>query len=184
MPTWITDAHNNRVSIERWGSAEAAMKSLDTLVDCRDCSDCSSCSSCRDCSYCSYCSECHSSSDCHSCSDCSYCSSKVGSQELLPVPVIKGIHQRVYAAASQPCALNMCNWHDCDTIHCRAGWVVHLAGEAGYALESQASPLFAALQIYKASGCEISPCRFFDTNEESLADMKRLADEEAECTST
>ena len=95
------------------------------------------------------------------------------------MPVIENIHQKVYTAASQPCALNMGNWHDCETTHCRAGWVVHLAGEAGYALEKKTSPLFAAMQIYKASGYEISPRRFFESNEVALADMKRLAEQEA-----
>ena len=68
-------------------------------------------------------------------------------------------------------------WH-CGTSHCRAGWVVHLAGEAGYALEAQTTTLFAAQQIYKASGYDISPVRFYDSNEDALADMKRLAEAE------
>lgn len=66
-------------------------------------------------------------------------------------------------------------WHSCETTHCRAGWVVHLTGKAGYALEKKTSTLFAAMQIYKASGYSISPVRFYDDNEEALADMKRLA---------
>ena len=69
----------------------------------------------------------------------------------------------------------MGNWHSCETTHCRAGWVVHLAGEAGYDLERRTSPIFAAQQIYKASGYRISPVRFYDSNEDALADMKRLA---------
>ena len=69
----------------------------------------------------------------------------------------------------------MDGWHSCETTHCRAGWIVHLAGEAGYKLEAETSALFAAQQIYRASGFEISPCRFFDSNELALADMKRLA---------
>jgi hypothetical protein len=56
---------------------------------------------------------------------------------------------------------------------------VHLAGEAGYALEAATTTLFAAQQIYKASGYKISPVRFFDSNEAALADMTRLADLEA-----
>jgi predicted metal-dependent hydrolase len=90
--------------------------------------------------------------------------------------VIEGIHQKLYAAVSQPSALDMGRWHFCETTHCRAGWVVHLAGEAGYELERRTSALFAAQQIYKASGYEISPARFFDSNEDALADMKRLAE--------
>ena len=69
----------------------------------------------------------------------------------------------------------MGNWHVCDTTHCRAGWVVHLAGEAGYALEKQTSTLFAAMQIYKVSGHLINPGRFYDSNEDALADMAKLA---------
>lgn len=93
-------------------------------------------------------------------------------------PKIENIHQTIYAAVSQPQALNMASWHSCDTTHCRAGWIVHLAGEQGYALEKQVDTLFAAMLIYKASGYEISPNRFFDSNEDAMADMKRLADEE------
>jgi len=70
----------------------------------------------------------------------------------------------------------MGNWHSCETTHCRAGWVVHLAGDAGYALEKQTSPLFAAQQIYNASGYLISPVRFFDGEEKALENMKRLAE--------
>jgi len=72
-------------------------------------------------------------------------------------------------------ALDMGVWHTCDTTHCRAGWVTTLAGDAGKELESKTSCLFAAQQIYKASGYEISPVRFFDSNEDAMEDMKRLA---------
>jgi hypothetical protein len=73
----------------------------------------------------------------------------------------------------------MNSWHQCETTHCRAGWVVHLAGEKGYALERKTSPVFAAMMIYEASGYLISPPRFFEDNATALADMKRLAEEEA-----
>lgn len=93
----------------------------------------------------------------------------------LPVPVIQDIHRKVYDAASQPQALCMDTWHTCETTHCRAGWVVTLAGEAGKTLEHSTSSLFAAQQIYRASGYDISPVRFYDSNEKALEDMKRLA---------
>jgi hypothetical protein len=53
---------------------------------------------------------------------------------------------------------------------------VHLAGEPGYALERFHNTLLAAQLIYEASGYKINPCRFFDSNEDALADMKRLAE--------
>jgi hypothetical protein len=100
-----------------------------------------------------------------------------------PVPVIPNIHQAVYAAASNPESLNMGDWHTCENTHCRAGWVVHLAGEAGYALEKFFDPVVAAMKIYDASAPnlpKISPVHFFDSNEDALADMKRAAEAEAE----
>ena len=72
----------------------------------------------------------------------------------------------------------MSTWHTCGTTHCRGGWVVHLAGDAGYALEKFHNTLLAAQLIYKASGYQINPCRFYDNNEAALADMKRLAEQE------
>jgi len=31
--------------------------------------------------------------------------------------------------------VEMKTWHTCDTVHCIAGWAIHLSGPAGYALE-------------------------------------------------
>ena len=69
----------------------------------------------------------------------------------------------------------MRDWHTCQTTHCRAGWVVHLAGEAGYALERFHNTPLAAQLIYRESGYKINPCRFYDNNADALADMKKLA---------
>jgi len=74
----------------------------------------------------------------------------------------------------------MSDWHTCGTTHCRAGWVVHLAGEAGYALERfHDTALAAQLIVRQSSPLHISPTKFYETNEEALADMKRMADLEA-----
>jgi hypothetical protein len=73
----------------------------------------------------------------------------------------------------------MSTWHSCETTHCRAGWVVHEAGEAGYALEKFHNTELAAMLIYRASGYEINPSRFYDPADLALADMKRLAEEQS-----
>jgi len=70
-------------------------------------------------------------------------------------------------------------WHTCNTTHCRAGWTVHLAGEAGYALESRFNTELAAMLIYRESGSPINPGRFYDSNEAAMADMRRMAEAEA-----
>jgi len=73
----------------------------------------------------------------------------------------------------------MSDWHrngHCGTTHCRAGWVTHLAGEAGRALEEHFNTELAAMLIYRESGSPINPARFYDSNEDALADMRRRAE--------
>jgi len=74
----------------------------------------------------------------------------------------------------------MGSWHKCETTHCRAGWVVVLAGSAGKELESRTTTLFAAMQIYHKSSpeIEVSPVRFYETNEVAMEDIKRCAEAE------
>jgi len=97
---------------------------------------------------------------------------------MLEIPTIKNIHQAVFEAASATGrALDMGSWHTCETTHCRAGWVVHLAGEAGYALERATDTPFAALMIYKKSSeIPVKEPVFYIDNEKSIADMKRCAE--------
>jgi hypothetical protein len=46
----------------------------------------------------------------------------------------------------------MSRWHSsCGTAHCRAGWAVHLAGEAGYELERRLGTSVAGALITIAS---------------------------------
>ena len=94
----------------------------------------------------------------------------------MAIPSIPDIHRKIYDAASRPGSLDMGLFHWCETTHCRAGWAIHLAGEAGYQLEKETSSVFAAMQIYKASGYLISPVKFFVSNEEALEDMRKLAE--------
>jgi hypothetical protein len=101
--------------------------------------------------------------------------------DLRGAPKIKNIHQAVYAAASAPDALDMGQWHNaCGTAHCRAGWAVVLAGEAGKALEAKIGTPAAATLIYLASDPELDRFpSFYCGNAEALADMKARAEAEA-----
>jgi hypothetical protein len=100
--------------------------------------------------------------------------------EFGDAPVIPNIHAAVYAAASQPKALDMRAWHTCETTHCRAGWVVALAGDEGSALEAKIGTPAAAAAIYIASDPERFKTErlpdFYASNETALADMKRMAE--------
>lgn len=96
------------------------------------------------------------------------------------IPVIENIHQKVYSAASAPGALNMGDWHTCDTTHCRAAWVTTLAGEAGGTLEYYLGISAAAILIYIASDPDLDHIpSFYCSNELALADMKAMAEAEA-----
>ncbi len=99
----------------------------------------------------------------------------------MQVPRIENIHQKVRdAVTAEGNKLNMGDWHSCDTTHCRAGWVVHLAGPAGYALEKLTSTEFAAKMIYgESSPIKVSPPRFFEGQEKAMADIVRCAELEA-----
>ena len=75
----------------------------------------------------------------------------------------------------------MDNVHTCDNTHCRGGWAITLAGAEGRALEKFYNWELAAMLIYDASDptYKINPARFYDSNEDALADMKALAEKEA-----
>jgi uncharacterized protein YjbI with pentapeptide repeats len=97
--------------------------------------------------------------------------------DLRACPVkIENIHKAVYEAASKPGALDMKAWHTCGTTHCRAGWVVALAGEGGGALEYAFGTPAAATLIYMASDPTLAKVPdFYCNNEAAMADMARLA---------
>ena len=95
------------------------------------------------------------------------------------IPKIENIHQRVLEAASQDGALDMATWHRngyCGTTHCRAGWVVVLAGDGGRVLEGVYGTGAAAALIYQASDPQFERIpNWIASNTDALADMKRLA---------
>lgn len=94
---------------------------------------------------------------------------------------IPDIHQTVYRAATQTKgALNMDAWHTCDTTHCRAGWVTTLAGTAGGWLERQLCYSAAANLIYLHNGYQINEERYYQGRRYALANMRKLAQLEAE----
>jgi hypothetical protein len=69
-------------------------------------------------------------------------------------------------------------WH-CGTSHCRAGWVVTLAGKEGADLEAEIGTPAAAMAIYIASDPERWKTErlpdFYCGNATALADMARMA---------
>ena len=160
---YVEDAKGNINYISYFGSEEAAQEALDSLEDCLNCINCSDCSDCSDCSVCE-----------------DLTNVKSGLKPSNFVPVISDIDKKVYEACSQPQALDMGSWHTCETTHCRAGWVVTLAGKDGKQLEMYHGTALAAQLIYRESGSPINPCRFYDNNVQAMADMKSRAEKSAQ----
>ncbi len=115
--------------------------------------------------------------------------------DMSKIPSIPNIHQAILdAIQKEGCQLKMESWHSddkvdesgayCGTTHCRAGWVVALAGAEGRAFEKHTSTEFAAMQIYKASSeIRVSPVRFYESDTVAMADIERCAKLEKESKS-
>lgn len=102
---------------------------------------------------------------------------KPAAMEPITIPKIENIHTKVLEAVSQPDAFDMGIWHKCETTHCRAGWVVTLAGEEGKRLEKFHNTCLAAALIYRESSPhKVSAARFFEDNKTAMADIKRMAE--------
>lgn len=83
------------------------------------------------------------------------------------------------AITAEGCRLDMGQWHACETTHCRAGWVVTLAGQEGKALEAEVGTGRAAALIYRASdpGCRVP--HWFANDEKAMEDIRACAEREA-----
>jgi uncharacterized protein YjbI with pentapeptide repeats len=89
------------------------------------------------------------------------------------VPVIPHLDAVILGAIETGGTLDMATWHLCATTHCRAGWAITLAGEAGRKMEEKYGPERAGGMIYKASTGRIP--HFFATNERALEDIRKCA---------
>lgn len=93
------------------------------------------------------------------------------------VPVVDDLDAKILAQVeSEPDTFDMDVWHSsCGTAHCLAGWAVHLAGKAGYALEEATIAEDAGALIYAKSTGSVPD--FYADNEEALAELRaRVAD--------
>ncbi len=91
------------------------------------------------------------------------------------IPKIEKIDSAILAAIDAGGKLDMGNWHKCGTTHCRAGWAIHIAGDAGYALEKKLGSSAAGALIYAKSRPEMPVPDFHCSNETALADLRACA---------
>jgi hypothetical protein len=91
----------------------------------------------------------------------------------LTVPVVEDLDRKMYEATKGGENFDMNSWH-CGTTHCRAGWAITLAGEAGAKLEAALGSANAGRYIYEASTGRPAP-DFYATTNNALADIARCA---------
>jgi hypothetical protein len=93
---------------------------------------------------------------------------------------IKNIDAAILAAIdARGNELRMSSWHTCGTTHCRAGWAIHLAGDAGYKLEKVVGSSAAGALIYAASRPDKPVPDFIASDAVALADLRACAAEAA-----
>ena len=94
------------------------------------------------------------------------------------VPAIAHLDARIYARiTSGGGTLSIDDWHTCATTHCRAGWAITIAGEAGAKLEREVGPAAAGALIYAVSRPGRLP-NFLASHRYAMASIK--ADAEAD----
>ena len=91
----------------------------------------------------------------------------------ITIPIIPEIDAQILAAIENGGTLEMEDWHTCDTTHCRAGWVIHLAGENGRLLEMRVGSAAAGALIYQASRGSYPD--FYALNDVAMADLRQCA---------
>ena len=93
------------------------------------------------------------------------------------VPVVPDLHERMAdAVGADGEHLRMQRWHSgCGTVHCRAGWAVVLAGEAGRALERRYDTPSAATMIYLVSDPEYPLPDWYGDDADALASIRAAA---------
>lgn len=114
----------------------------------------------------------------------------------LKIPKIKNLHQKIEKVTDPALAkksntreikpLDMSDWHTCDSVHCWGGWIVHLAGKDGKALEKVLdTSLVAALIMRESTPFKITFGQaakyFFSYNhDKARAEIVKLANKERE----
>ena len=99
---------------------------------------------------------------------------------LSGVPKIDKIDAKIVAAIQGGGHLDMSAWHRCGTTHCRAGWAITLAGEAGAALELAVGSAVAGALIYAASRPDKPVPDFYAGDDAAMADLEACVAEQGE----
>jgi hypothetical protein len=92
---------------------------------------------------------------------------------LIDYQIEEGLLLKVAHAALQDGALNMSDWHTCDTTHCIVGWAEHLSEKTRALAETHGHEVAGLLTL----GAEAHKY-FFASNEEARTFLQSVVDKE------
>ena len=99
----------------------------------------------------------------------------LGGAYLRDAPIVENIDAAILAAINAGGKLKMSDWHTCKTTHCRAGWAVTLAGDAGKELEANSDDATKLLEFMRDEfGWDIRPDSALGIKPISITGSKRL----------
>jgi hypothetical protein len=106
-----------------------------------------------------------------------FCGADMAGAKFDAVPAVPDLDAHILGVIESGAgAMDMSVWHTCETTHCRAGWAITFAGEAGAELERRFGPSVAGALIYAAS-CPDEPVPdFFASGSDALDDIRRRAE--------
>ena len=97
----------------------------------------------------------------------------LSSAGLMDIPVVEELDAKILAAIAAGGSLDMRVWHTCRTTHCRAGWAITLAGDAGRDLEARVGSAAAGALIYYESTGTVPD--FHASNDAALESIRTAA---------
>ena len=100
----------------------------------------------------------------------------MGAKFSFPIPVVPNLDRRIWdTISSGNGGLFGEMWHRFATTHCRGGWAITLAGNAGRQLEDLVGTSLAAYLIYRESRPGIAPPDFWVDDETLFSSLRQDA---------
>lgn len=93
------------------------------------------------------------------------------------IPLVEDLHRKVYdAITGDSCRLDMRQWHTCETIHCRAGWVSTIAfGKERWIAENMHPVSILALAVYLKAYPGMPVPDWYTSDGDAMLDIRALA---------
>ena len=97
----------------------------------------------------------------------------------IKIPKVRNLYSTILKRLRTDGELDMAGIRQCKTIHCTAGWIIHLAGKQGYALEEKFGWECATNMIHNKNRQNTQQANYYRLkNDEAMAYIMARAKEE------